>query len=181
MDSGHEPQPTPERDCEECGHQVKTTWHHHTFRYGDGESAAQLEARLPARRCDYCDLDYLDDEGERLKHEAVCRHLGVLTPQEIRGIRERHGLSRTAFAKITGIGEASLGRWENGIKIQTPGNDRYLRLLAYPGTIALLNRPVDAGPAAGPDRPRFRLVGFSGAIMQRKQSFRLHVDTRLPA
>ena len=149
MESRHEPQPTPERACEDCGHPVKTTWHHHTFQYGDGESAAQLEVQLPVRRCDHCDFDYLDHEGERLKHEAVCRHLGVLTPQEVRSIRERHGMSRTAFAKLTGIGEASLGRWENGIKIQTLGNDRYLRLLALPGTIALLARTVGARPATG--------------------------------
>lgn len=89
--------------------------------------------RLPARRCDRCDLDYLDDDGERLKHEAVCRHLGVLTPQEIHRIGTRLRLSRAALAKLTGIGEPSLGCWEGGIKIQTPGYDRYLRLLRHDG------------------------------------------------
>ena len=55
----------------------------------------------------------------------------MLAPQQIRGIRERLGLSRSSLAKLTGIGEASLSRWENGIKIQTPGYDRYLRLLGH--------------------------------------------------
>ena len=68
--------------CGECGHEVKTYWHDHTFRYGLKESAVDLTVRLPVRRCDQCDFDYLDEEGERLKHEAVCRHLGVLPPAE---------------------------------------------------------------------------------------------------
>lgn len=124
--------------CDECGHQVTTTWRDHVFVYGSGEAAAELAVRLPVRRCDRCDFDYLDEAAERLKHEAVCRHLGMLTPQEIRGIRGRLGLSRAALAKLTGIGEASLSRWESGTKIQTPGYDRYLRLLCHAGVAALL-------------------------------------------
>lgn len=131
MDSGHEnTAPTTRRLCADCGNSVATSWHSHTFQYGSGASAADLTVRLPVRRCDHCDFDYLDDESERIKHEAVCRHLGVLTPAEVRGICEHHGMSRAAFAKITGIGEASLSRWENGINVQAPANDRYLRLLA---------------------------------------------------
>ena len=84
--------------CAECGHQETTTWRDHTFVYGVGDAATELAARLPVRRCDHCGFDYLDDEGERLKHEAVCRHLGVLPPKEIRHIRERLGLSRSALA-----------------------------------------------------------------------------------
>ena len=115
--------------CDECGHEVTTTWQDHTLLYGAGKAAAELAARLPVRRCERCDFDYLDEEGERLKHEAVCRHLGVLTPQEIRGIREHLGLSRSALAKLAGVGEASLRRWEGGIGIQTPAHDRHLRLM----------------------------------------------------
>ena len=119
--------------CDECGHQVTTTWHDHLFVYGAGDAAAEIAVRLPVRRCDCCDFGYLDEEGERLKHEAVCRHLGVLTPREIRGIRERIGLSRAALAKLTGIGETLLKRWETGLQIQTPECERHLRLLQRPG------------------------------------------------
>ena len=41
-------------------------------------------------------------------------------------------MTRARFAQVTGLGEASLNRWENGLTIQTRANDRYLRLLAYP-------------------------------------------------
>ena len=176
-----EPTPMASGTCEECGHRVTTTWHRHTFQYGVGELAATLAVRLPVRRCDHCDFDYLDDAGERLKHEAVCRHLGVLTPQEIRRIRGCHGLSRQAFAKLTGIGEASLGRWENGIKIQTPANDRYLRLLACPGMLAVLNRIASPPIAAERSRSKFRLIELSSALMQRQESFNLRLDAQFAA
>ena len=126
--------------CGECGHEVKTYWHEHSFRYGLEESAVDLAVRLPVRRCEQCDFDYLDEEGERLKHEAVCRHLGVLSPAEVRRIRKRRGLTRREFAGLTGIGEASLARWEKGTKIQTPGYDRYLRILSQPDGLAKLQQ-----------------------------------------
>lgn len=173
--------PVVKRVCAECGHPVTTAWHCHTFLYGSGQAATELAVRLPVRRCEHCDFDYLDDEGERLKHEAVCRHLGVLTPQDIRRIREEYQLSRPAFAKLTGIGEASLGRWENGIKIQTPGNDRYLRLLAYPGMLALLRRVVGASPTVQSGHAKFRLLELNSAIVQREKTFSLRLDAQLAA
>ena len=131
MESSHgNPDANAVHSCDECGHEVTTTWQDHTFVYGSGEAAAELAARLPVRHCERCDFDYLDEKGERLKHEAVCRHLGVLTPQEIRGIRERLGLSHSALAKLMGVGEASLSCWEHGINIQTPAYDRHLRLMS---------------------------------------------------
>lgn len=182
MESRHEhATPTPDRPCAECGSAIATSWHSHTFRFGTGESAADLTVRLPVRRCDGCDFDYLDYEGERIKHEAVCHHLGVLTPAEIFGIRKSHGLSRAAFAKITGIGEASLSRWESGIKVQNPANDRYLRLLAQPGILGLLQDvegavsvPVQvAGPAT------FRRIEITATLRQRQQSFSLRSQAHL--
>ena len=88
------------------------------------------------------------DEGERLRHEAVCRHLGVLSPAEISGLRKGFGMSRAAFAELTGLGEASLGRWESGAVIQNRANDRYLRLLSLPGLIGSLAELVASGVSA---------------------------------
>ncbi len=121
--------------CPHCEGGVETIMHNDVFRYGAGESAVDLAVILPVRRCSSCGVEFLDHEAERVKQEALCRHFGVLTPWEIREIRLRHGLSRAGFAKLTGLGEATLGRWEAGALIQTLANDRYLRLLAEPGGI----------------------------------------------
>jgi len=60
----------------------------------------------------------------------VCKHFGVLSSDEIKRIRVLHGMTRARFSQITGIGEASLNRWENGLNIQSLAHDRYLRLLS---------------------------------------------------
>ena len=93
---------------------------------------SNLSVNLPVRRCGSCEFEFIDDEAERLKHDAVCEHLGVLSPGAIRQIRKSYGMTRAAFAEITGLGEATLNRWENSITVQTLANDRYMRLLARP-------------------------------------------------
>lgn len=119
--------------CPMCGGEdIRTTMTSHEFDYGSGDSSVKLLARVPARQCESCSFEFLDDEAERLKHMAVCNHLGVLAPDQIRKIRENRGMTRAAFADATGLGEASLNRWENGLSIQTQAYDRYLRLLSHP-------------------------------------------------
>src|SRR5207249_4737087 len=44
-------------------------------------------------------------------------------------LRERLGLSQAEFAAFTGIGEASLSRWERGLLIPSKAHNRYLRLI----------------------------------------------------
>ena len=138
--------------CPRCDEPSVVTYRHeHAFNYGSGETAVKLHVELPVRRCTACDFQFLDHEAERIKHDAVCRHLGVLTPGEVRRIREGHGLSRAAFAQLTGLGEATLNRWENGTVIQNPANDRYLRLLGTPTGWSRLARL--AGPRASQEAP----------------------------
>ena len=128
--------------CPLCGREeVITSWKDHTFSYGSGKSEVELTVNVPVQRCDACEFEYLDESSERLKHDAICRHLGVLSPTEIRRIREGHQVTRSRFAQVTGLGEASLNRWENGLNIQTHANDRYLRLLARPENMGILMAP----------------------------------------
>ena len=125
--------------CPHCeGTDVETIMHEDTFIYGEDSSKLELPVVLPVRHCRECGGEFLDHEGEMIQHEAVCKHYGVLTPREIRDLRKRHGLTLAAFAQLTGLEEASLGRWENGILIQAIANDRYLRLLSQPGQMDAL-------------------------------------------
>jgi DNA-binding transcriptional regulator YiaG len=90
--------------------------------------------------CTDCSLEYTDEAGERLRHEAICRHLGILSPAEIVAIRERYGLSRRQFAASTHIGLASLSRWESGEGTQNPAMDAYLRLLSRKEVFEMVER-----------------------------------------
>ena len=151
MTTGDHQSQSRDLSCAQCGATtVSTSWVDDTLVWGSGESAMTISVCIPFRSCRSCDFTYLDDEAEDIRHNAVCRHLGVLTPSEIRGIREEYQMSQAEFARATGLGEATVGRWENGLVIQNVANDRYLRLLRYRGAMRLLQcfsgRPVD-----GPD------------------------------
>ena len=165
-----------EFSCVMCGKATATTsWVQHTFKYGTGKSAVELMAEVPVRSCAHCEFEWLDEVGERLQHEAVCRHFGVLPPEDIRQIRKGHGMTRARFAEVTGFGEASLNRWENGINIQTHANDRYLRLLAHPRTMQELEWLVVGGVSSVSDaeptvNPFPHLVEMD-AVRQQQQAF----------
>ena len=186
MESRHSNQPLAHAveesgyTCPQCGDAaVTTSTYHHTFTYGSGESAVELSAHLPARHCSTCDFMFLDDEAERLKHNAVCEHLGVLAPAEIKRIRESYGMTRADFAQVTGLGEATLGRWENGVIIQTLANDRYIRLLAQPWIMRYLKRLRTKGEAAPPALKGsvlpFRRLEVSAGVLRKQASFQLRL------
>ena len=170
--------------CPECEGVVETTRQEDVFRYGDGESAVNLPVILPVRRCRACGVEFLDHEAERIKHEALCKHFGVLTPWEIREIRKRHDLSQAAFSELTGLGAASLGRWETGALIQSLGNDRYLRLLAAPGGMDTLKAVIERTRAEkevehgflGRSGSRFRCLEPNEEIREEAHRFHLFRD-----
>ena len=164
--------------CPQCGESaISTSKQRDKFVYGTGDSAVELIVDLPVRHCNDCDIHYMDFEAEDIKHEAVCRHLGVLPPAAIVNIRKKHGLSRAAFAKITGLGEASLGRWEKGINIQNLGNDRFIRLLDDPRVMQQL-REVAMSTESRPLQRKgnvlqFRSLEVTRDVLRRKACFRL--------
>ena len=58
---------------------------------------------------------------------------------QINALRERLGRNQAEFAELTGIGVATLSRWERGRLLQTRALDRYLRVLdALPQAIQVL-------------------------------------------
>lgn len=166
--------------CPLCGNAgITTSWTLHSFNYGSGKSMVELTVDVPMRRCEDCDFVYLDDEAESLKHEAVCRHLGVLSPGEILRIRKGFGMTQLEFAQVTGLGVASLNRWENGLTIQTHGYDRYLRLLSvHPSNIRDIER--FANPALSPQSKaspmnRFRILNVTQNLLKEQESFQLRM------
>ena len=139
----------PEMRCPDCDSTFKLEWRDTSIPYGLGEDATDIPARLPLHICKGCGLQVLDYEGERVKHEAVCAYLGILSPREIKSIREQHGMTRSEFAEITGIEESKLSRWERALNMQPPAYDKYLRLLQRPAIFALLEQGLST-----PDDPQ---------------------------
>jgi len=165
-------------ECPECGgSQVETRIIVDRFIYGLAGEAVELEATIPVNHCRECQCEFLDHVAEQAKHEAVCRHLGVLSPAEVLALRTRYALSRAAFARITRIGEATLARWERGALIQNPANDMYLALLSFPENLERLRshsapdqrRPVAESRGNG----RFRALSNIESARKDQDSFSL--------
>jgi len=116
-------------ECPFCGHMVMhEVTREITFHYGVDDSVA-ITVTMPLWVCERCDSAFMDWRGEKIEHDAICRHLGLLTPAEIRGIRERYGLTQAELARLMGFGERSIKRWEKGGLFQNASADRFLRLI----------------------------------------------------
>jgi len=172
-------------DCPMCGGKnVHTTIEVEKFVYGAGPEAVELTARVPVRTCNACGFQFTDDVAEEVRHDAVCRHLGVMTPKEVARIRKAYGMSRAVFARLTRIGEASLTRWENGLLIQNPAYDQLLYLLTFPENLERLkfrksgeqlpryNTPSQF-PRTGQGRTRLRALQVTEAEIAAAEAFHL--------
>ena len=120
------------RGCPNCGHtplREETVVDRFEYR-PDGEEPVTIEVRdVPVEVCPKCGEKYFGPAAARVQHAAVCRTLGLLTPEEIQTIRERFGPTQAEFARLTGIAEATISRWERGRILPNRAMDRYLRLL----------------------------------------------------
>lgn len=153
--------------CPECGHsEMDTRWEDCSFTYGSGTDAVEISVRLPVRKCRQCGFEFFDEEAEDLRHEAVCRHLGRLTPEEIKALRAKYGFSRADLSRLTGLGEATIARWERGELIQNAGNDSLLWLLRYQENVGRLRMRANAE-----DPWQFRDPRVQAAAVSREQRF----------
>ena len=141
--------PTETAVCAECGATAVTeTMENEEFSYGSGKEKVVLHACVPVLQCKSCGLRFTDARADDLRHEAVCRYVGRMTPAEIRQIRERHKYSQEDWATLTGFGVASIKRWETGALIQNEAADRYLRLLGDQEVLAKLSKLINPPPPA---------------------------------
>jgi putative zinc finger/helix-turn-helix YgiT family protein len=151
------------KTCAICGSVAATsTMTYHEFDYRLGSKLVTLSARIPVMECDDCDEAYFGDGAEEIKHEAVCDFLGRLTPRAIVGLRESLGMSQAQLAAHTGIGVASIKRWETGLVVQGAALDRQLRNL----------EPIVDQGSASPWAGSFR-TPITEAIRRKAKTFSL--------
>ena len=162
-------------ECPSCDSgRIRTEWTDHRFNYGLEPEPIELRCKLPLRICEACGNQFMDHVGETLRHETVCRHLGVMTPREIQDLREKYGATQAQFSQLTGFGEASLSRWETGASIQSKTFDNYLFLLTVPENVQRLrSRTLTGTPSE--DRQalqrRFRSIEITDARLNHQRLF----------
>lgn len=121
-----------------------------TERVPIGEQGDFFEVQVPIVHCLECGLRFRDHRAEQLRHAAACRHEGLLTPEEVKAVREDLGMTRKALAEAFRIPPASMERWENGRLMQNGSMDTLLRALRLPGVAGALDiRPKSAGEDDG--------------------------------
>ena len=80
----------------------------------DGESTAQV---IPLEVDAWQDAEgeiYLTGEAEEQMDALKARHLGLITPADLKHLRKSLGLSQKELAQLLQLGEKTCPRWENG-------------------------------------------------------------------
>lgn len=85
-------------------------------------------------RCGECEEEFYTPElADRRHQRAVDRARledNLLSPSQIRDIREQLGLTQRVFEQVLGVGEKTCVRWEMGRVCQNVATDRLIRLIA---------------------------------------------------
>ncbi|MGH7554146.1 MAG: type II TA system antitoxin MqsA family protein [Longimicrobiales bacterium] len=132
----------PDGACPACG--TKMVEKRGTLRRSvNGEEiAVRSTAHLSCTKCGEIVLRYQD--SKRLGQDAIAiyrKKHGLLSADEIRGIRDHFGLTQTDLARLLRLGANTVSRWESGRNVQTGAMDLLLRLIRdLPGSIAYLRR-----------------------------------------
>jgi putative zinc finger/helix-turn-helix YgiT family protein len=157
--------------CPECehGHLVPFT-RDEEFDYDLGEETIKVLAKgVPVERCDSCGMIASGPAAAKVRHEAVCRAAGLLTPSEIKAIREEFGWSQQHLADLTDFGIATISRGERGRLLLNRSTNKVLQAIRdcpqfrdyLEGLLAPKTRKEETGSVAGNGAgraPRLRLL-----------------------
>ncbi|MEF9974380.1 MAG: type II toxin-antitoxin system MqsA family antitoxin [Clostridia bacterium] len=117
--------------CAGCRKEVETRIEKRMEHYPVKGMDIQIEATV--RVCTVCGKAIWDDDLDNQNLIAAFndyrREKGLLMPEEIRAIREKYGLSQMAFARVLGLGDKTIARYENG-SIQDEAQNNLIYLIA---------------------------------------------------
>ena len=94
----------------------------------DGRLVSFVAHGVDIPTCQNCGEKVFTLEVDDQINAALYRHLGLLTPEQIREGIERLGMTQKEVAERLGIAEATLSRWVNKLVIQSRAMDNYLRV-----------------------------------------------------
>lgn len=148
--------------CPICeSNKIEENYEREEFEYGSGNKKALLNTYIPINRCAECGYEFVGHKAMALRHEAICKHLRLLTPREIQELRFKLELTQKRFADLCSLGVASIVRWEQGQLLQSTSNDVFLRLLSFPENVERLRR-WNAGADMEDTRPHNNIAQFRG-------------------
>lgn len=94
----------------------------------DGRTYSIHIPDLEMPSCSDCGVIIRDDLSNARICAALRQAVGLLSPEQMRENREALGLTQKEFAKLLGIAESTVSRWETGGQIQQRSLDRLMRL-----------------------------------------------------
>jgi HTH-type transcriptional regulator/antitoxin MqsA len=122
--------------CPECGGSLECARVVREVQVGHRSIPVEVEVS----RCPSCGEILLAAgqmrEMQRRAAEIARREDGLLAPDEIRALRERHHLSQEAFERLINAGPKTVTRWERGTVCQNGTADTLMRLLRDDPAIA---------------------------------------------
>lgn len=125
--------------CPNCDSEVRSSVRVVSEVYPVKGEDITIEAHV--RFCDCCGTDLWDERlDSRNLAEAFAeyrRRHKLLQPEDIRATREKYGLSQTAFARVLGLGDKTITRYENG-SIPDAAQNNLIMLVDQPSDFACL-------------------------------------------
>jgi putative zinc finger/helix-turn-helix YgiT family protein len=171
--------PTTGPKCPECdtGHLVPFT-RDEEFDFDLGDETIKVFAKdVPVERCDSCGMIASGPAAAKVRHEAVCRAAGLLTPSEIKAIRDEFGWSQQHLADLTDFGIATISRGERGRLLLNRSTNKVLQAIRdcpqfreyLEGLLASKTRDPEPGPIVY----QFRQLPDAAKQRRRAQEFQV--------
>jgi putative zinc finger/helix-turn-helix YgiT family protein len=125
--------------CPSCETYIEALCERKRETYNVRGEPTEIEAEVAS--CPKCGLKVFDEEKDSINLELAYneyrRKYGLLSPSEIRLIRERYGRSQRALSRLLGWGEITLHRYESGA-LPDRGHNNMLRMLGEPKNMRTL-------------------------------------------
>jgi HTH-type transcriptional regulator/antitoxin MqsA len=119
----------PTEECHVCGGDVRLA--REPMEIQIGQRATKVAAER--MRCDSCQTEFFlpgqMEAAQKLAAEQMRAEEGLLSPAEVRAIRDQYGLSQADLEKMLGVGPKTVVRWERGTVFQNKSTDALLRVL----------------------------------------------------
>lgn len=165
--------------CPNCAAEVNTIVREVTEIYPvKGENIA-VNARV--RFCTCCGTDLWDDElDDQNILDAYAKYRqkhNLMQPADIRAMREKYHLSQTAFARVLGLGDKTITRYENG-SIPDAAPNNLLDLVQQPSNFAaLLEKNKSKISEQDYEHAREALDGLRRCVISPRESAKVKYST----